>query len=232
MNKLTNTLLLFFFVMTVSVHQTAAHALWIHTDSQGQKGQSHAFTIYYADYHEGAVETIADWYSDVREFDLYLVSPSGTKTQLDYEAEKDFVKGSFVPEEEGIYRLEIGHSSKTEAGETLYQFNALAYVSIGSKTKQANFKNSPDLVLLPGKSKGVYQVQLEGKPLPESEVSILGPDSVSQTLSSDAKGEFAADFSSKGTYYVEASTYKEYPQGHSSGLSGIWRCVTQVIQID
>lgn len=217
-------------LVVLAVGSAQAHALWIHTASQAKVGEAHEFTVYYADYHEGAVEKVADWYSDVSSFQIFAVSPSGKRTPLTYQKAGDHVKGSFTPEEEGFYRLEIGHSSKTEAGGTLYQFNAVAYVQAGKKSKHAGFAQAPDLLLVPQKGNS-YQVLLSGKPLADSEVVILAPSGETAELKTNAKGEFAAKLDEKGAYYIEATTYKELEKNDPSGLKAVWRCATQVVTL-
>lgn len=217
-------------LLVLTIGSVQAHALWIHTASQAKVGEAHEFTVYYADYDEGAVEKIDDWYSDVNSFQIFAVSPSGKRTPLTYQKGSDHVKGSFTPEEEGLYRLEIGHSSKTEAGGTLYQFNAVAYVQAGKKSKQADFAQAPDLVLVPKKGNS-YQVLLSGKPLADSDVVILAPSGETAELKTDAKGEFATKLDEKGAYYIEATTYRELEKNDPSGLKAVWRCATQVVTL-
>ncbi len=228
--KNLKTTLLSLLLLVFAICSAQAHALWIHTASRANVGQAHEFTVYYADYHEGAVEKIDDWYSDVNSFQIFAVSPSGKRTPLTYQKGSDHVKGSFTPEEEGLYRLEIGHSSKTEAGGTLYQFNAVAYVQAGKKSKQAGFAQAPDLVLVPKKGNS-YQVLLSGKPLADSDVVILAPSGETAELKTDAKGEFAAKLDEKGAYYIEATTYRELEKNDPSGLKAVWRCATQVVTL-
>ena len=208
-----------------------AHALWIHTGSVARLGEAHEFTVFYADYHEGAIEKVEDWYSDVNTFKIFLVGPSGKRTPLVYQKASDHVKGSFIPEEEGLYRLEIGHSSKTEPGKTLYQFNAVAYVQVGRKNKQADFAQAPDLILVPQKGDNTYQVLLSGKPLAEGEVSVLAPSGQQTTFTTDTKGEFTAKLNGAGDYYIEATTYKELEKNDESGLAAVWRCATRVVTL-
>ena len=228
--KNIKTTILSLLLMAVAVSGVQAHALWIHTASKAELGKAHKFTIYYADYNEKAIEKVDDWYSDVSDFELYAVSPSGKRSKLSYEKGEENAKGSFIPEEEGVYRLEIGHNSKTEPGKTVYQFNAVAYVHAGKATGTAGFESAPDLVLAP--KAGGYQVLLSGAPLADSEVGVLGPDGKSVALKTDSKGFFASDLTTTGTYFIEATTYKELPKNDPSGMKAIWRCATQVLVVE
>jgi hypothetical protein len=230
MMKNLKTTILSLLLLATAVGSVQAHALWIHTAAKAQLGKAHDFTIYYADYNEKAIEKVDDWYSDVSDFELYLVSPSGKRSKLSYVKGMENAKGSFIPDEEGVYRLEIGHSAKTAPGETVYQFNAVAYVHAGSAKSNPGYESALDLDLV--HKDGTYQVLLSGAPLSGSEVGILGPNGKSVALTTDSKGFFAPDLKTSGTYFIEATTYKELPKGDPSGMKAIWRCATQLVVVE
>ncbi len=229
MNKLINFMAGVLLALLFMPVELAAHALWIHTSSSGRIGLPHEFTIQYADYEEGAIEKVDDWYSDVSGFELYLVSPSGKRTKLPYHKGEDYAKGSFVPEERGTYRLEINHSSKTDPGKTIYQFNAVAYVQVGKKTILPDLQEGPDLMFVPGKTTGEYQVLFQGSPLSENEVVLLNPEGKTETIQTDELGRFKLTKPDKGKYFLESSTYVKFEKEDASGYEGIWRCITQVL---
>lgn len=217
-------------MLTMIIVGAQAHALWIHTASNAEKGKPHPFKIYYADYHENAIESVADWYSDVKEFELYLISPSGEKSKLNPTATAEYFEGSFTPEEEGEYRLEISHTADPGESKTAYQFNAFAQVRVGKgKSKD---KVATDLALIREADSSVYKVLFKGKPLAEGEVMVLGPDAVVQELKTGKKGKTNLDLTAKGTYYAEATHTEKLPENDPSGLEAIWRCATQATTIE
>ena len=73
---LTALLLLF------ASNATFAHALWIETASSGKLGQKHAVKVFYGEFVANERDSVAKWYSDVKDFSLWLVGPDQKKVQL------------------------------------------------------------------------------------------------------------------------------------------------------
>lgn len=224
LKSLCLTLMLFMLVIGAQ-----AHALWIHTASKSEIGQEHPYKVYYADYHENAIEPVDKWYSDVREFELWLISPSGKKTKLEPAATAEYFEGSFIPEEEGEYRMQISHTADPGDSKTAYQFNAYAQIWVG-KGKAPALPDS-DLALVRKAKAGELEVLYKGKALPEGDIAILGPDAEAQELKTGKKGKVKADLDRQGVYFAEATHTEKLPENDPSGLKAIWRCATQAIEI-
>ncbi|WP_057939409.1 hypothetical protein [Algoriphagus resistens] len=220
-------LTIMFFMIVAGVQ---AHALWIHTSSKAKKGEEHPYRIYYADYHENAIEPVANWYSDVKEFELWLISPSGKKTKLEPTATDEYFRGAFVPEEDGEYRLEISHTADPGESKTAYQFNAYAQIWVGKGKSKANVEN--DLALIKGQKSSEYEVLFKGNPLPDGELLVLGPDAKTQELKTGKNGKTGIDLSETGIYFAEATHTEKLPENDPSGLKAIWRCATQAIEVN
>ncbi|WP_192346877.1 DUF4198 domain-containing protein [Algoriphagus sp. Y33] len=218
------TLMLMMLIVSVQ-----AHALWIHTASNAEKGKEHPYRIYYADYHENAIEAVANWYSDVKEFELWLISPSGKKTRLEPTATVEYFEGTFLPEEEGEYRMEISHTADPGDSKTAYQFNAYAQVWVGKGKSKA--KVDTDLALIKNANSSEYELLYKGKPLAEGDVMVLGPNAETQELKTGKKGKVSLDLANKGVYFAEATHTEKLPENDPSGLKAIWRCATQAIEI-
>ncbi|AEL25530.1 hypothetical protein [Cyclobacterium marinum] len=204
-----------------------AHALWIHTSSTAELGQTHSFKVYYADYHEDAIEDVADWYSDVEEFELWLISPSGKRSKLNKIARKDHFEGSFIADEKGEYQLQISHTAKVLKGTTAYQFNASAQVWAGKG--KADLMEQTDLMLTRDPKSTKFNVSYKGQPLPEATINILSPDKNSQDLITGKKGKAKAEMKGSGKYFAEVTKTEKLEKDDPSGLKAIWRCATQVV---
>ena len=215
------------FMLVIGAH---AHALWIHTASKSEIGKEHPYKIYYADYHENAIEPVAKWYSNVKEFELWLVSPSGKKTKLQPTATEAYFEGSFTPEEAGEYRMQISHTADPGDSKTAYQFNAYAQIWVG-KGKASTLPDL-DLALVRKPNSRELEVLFKGKALPEGKLAILGPDAETQELITGKRGKAKADWGSKGTYFAEATHTEKLPENDTSGLKAIWRCATQAIEVE
>ncbi|WP_439489108.1 hypothetical protein [Algoriphagus sp.] len=207
-----------------------AHALWIHTASRSEIGKEHPYRIYYADYQENAIEPVAKWYSDVKEFELWLVSPSGKKTKLEPVANEEYFEGSFIPEESGEYRMQISHTADPGEGKTAYQFNAYAQIWVGKG--QAQSLPDSDLALVRKAKSDEFEVLYKGKALPDGDLSVFGPKAEFQEVKTGKKGKVKVSLDSKGTYFAEATHSEKLSENDPSGLKAIWRCATQAIEID
>ncbi|WP_374761423.1 hypothetical protein [Larkinella insperata] len=106
-----NKLTLLALALLLSVGNALAHALWIQTASVGKVGQKQTVRISYAEPGDKP-EKIADWYSDVRAFELWLIGPDQQKTKLTTVPGDDFFTAEFTPEKEGVYTVATGHSAK------------------------------------------------------------------------------------------------------------------------
>ncbi|EPR66436.1 hypothetical protein ADICYQ_4570 [Cyclobacterium qasimii M12-11B] len=217
-------------MLSLLAFSAQAHALWIHTSSNTEIGKTHDFKVYYADYHENAIEALADWYSDVEDFELWLISPSGKKTKLETKAKEDHFEGSFAVEEKGEYQLQISHTAKVLKGTTAYQFNAYAQVWSGKGKKVS--KQQRDLSLSRKQKSSSFQVNYKGNALADASINVLGPDKENKEILTGKKGKAKATMERKGKYFAEVTYTDQLNAGDPSGLKAIWRCATQVIEVE
>lgn len=89
-----------------------SHALWIEAPTTGKKGQSQQVRVYYGEYAQGLIDPVDKWYSDVKDFKLILVSPSGATTELTKTAHNDHFSSEFIPQGDGTYALLVVHPAK------------------------------------------------------------------------------------------------------------------------
>ncbi|GAB3656753.1 hypothetical protein GCM10028791_28820 [Echinicola sediminis] len=228
---------LFIVALLMNINAVMAHALWIETSLVGKKGKEQQVKVYYGEYEAGVVEKVGDWYSDVQDFELWLIDPDGNKTVLATQVGEDHFTASFTPESDGVYRLQIGHSAKDLGGEYLYQFNTATQVWVG-KAQEADLKGAQtDLALLlsdPVKKKQQealsFKTYFKGQPKAGVSVAVVSPEGWSKSYESDENGAVVIDTPWKGQYLIEA-TYTEETKGehHGAAYNFIWRCATQSI---
>ncbi|WP_246581359.1 DUF4198 domain-containing protein [Echinicola shivajiensis] len=230
--------LLFALALIINMGSASAHALWIETSIKGEKGVEQEVKIYYGEYAEGVIEQVSDWYSDVKDFELWLIDPAGNKSILKTEAQDDHFTSSFVPEMDGVYRLQIGHSAKDLGGEYLYQFNTATQISVGKAKDMGSTDDKTDLALLlisPAqkslKEQLSFKTYFKGTPKAGVKVVVVSPEGWTKDYESDENGEISIDTPWKGQYLIEA-TYTEEISGEHFGTpyEFIWRCATQSIE--
>jgi hypothetical protein len=214
------------------------HALWIETSSTGQKGKKQTVRIVYSEPGD-TPEKIADWYSDVKSFDLWLISPDQQKIKLTVTPGADNYTAEFTPEQDGVYTLAVGHAAKDLGGTTKYQFNATAAVTVG-QAKSVAVASPNDLNVAVMQPSGSYKVgqpiKLAGvfktKPSEKLQVAVHSPSGWNREITTNADGQ--AEFTPlwPGTYYVEASkTEKETGEQGGKTYQAVWRCATYVVTV-
>ena len=236
---LNNALSIIALLFLAAIGHASAHALWIETSTKGKAGQKQSIKIIYSE-PDDKPEKLADWYSDIKEFELWLTTPDKQKVKLATVAGADHFMSEFTPEKDGVYTLSISKSARELGGTTVYQFNASAIVKVGKSLSgnDASF-NGNEIKVFADASKG-YKVNqpfrittiLKEKPAEKLRVGIASPSGWNKYVSSDANG--LAEFTPiwPGTYKIEASN-SEMATGEHFGkpYKSIWRCATLLVDV-
>lgn len=226
--------------LLLNVGFSHAHALYIDVSPQATIGEKQEVKIYYSEFKDRTHEKIADWYSNVADFELWLVQPNGKRVQLPTSAREDHFAASFVPKDAGSYRLEIGHTAEDPGEGTAYQFNAFAQVQVGEPAKVLPVAGTqPELLLVeeqqmavkPGTK--VFRAYFKGEPQEGIAATLFLPSGKTETITSNAEGLFEVELKEKGTYFVEATTYHEEEAGNTAKApyQSVWRCATQKFEL-
>lgn len=219
-------------LLTVSIY---AHALWIETNATGKKGQQQEVKIFYGEYAEFSPEKVSDWYSDVKEFTLWLVTPDGQKTKLSTVAADDHYTANFTPDKDGVYTLQVSHDAKDLGRTTLYQFNTSAAVAVG-KNEAAGVKGNLNPLKFQVKSGKVNQpvnIQAFFKEAASDKMSVtvFAPSGwTKQIEGKNGVAEFTPEW--KGKYMIEVSRSDEEKGTHNGkDYTAIWRCATYLLEV-
>lgn len=224
-----------FLALLFSVSVASAHALWIETSASGKKGVPHDVKVFYGEYSEGKPEKIADWYSDVREFTLWLVSPDQSKIKLTTTAAGDHFTASFTPSREGVYTLLVSHAAKDLGVTTKYEFNASALVAVGQSKLGNDPKFNDNPITLYADPSAHYKVNLpiclvsllKSAPGAGLHVEVFSPSGWNRAASTDDQGTLSFTPLWSGRYMVEVSkTEKEEGEHHGARYEKVWRCAT------
>ncbi|MCE7066625.1 DUF4198 domain-containing protein [Dyadobacter sp. CY326] len=216
-----------------------AHALWIETSTTGKAGQKQSVKIIYSE-PDDKPEKLADWYSDVKEFELWLTGPDKQKVKIPVTAGEDHFTAEFTPQKDGVYSLSISKSAKDLGGSTIYQFNAGAIVKVGnSLTGNDAAHNGNEISVFTDAAKDFkankplqMTTLLKGKPADKLQVSIASPTGWNRNVSSNASG--VAEFTPiwAGTYKLEASATEKTEGDHfGKPYKSIWRCATLLVSV-
>lgn len=215
---------------------TFAHALWIETNPLGQKGKLHEIKVFYGEYAEGKPEKLEDWFSDMKEFTLWLVSADNQRIQLPVAAAEDHFTASFIPETEGQYCLQISHYAKDLGRTTKYQFNTSAIVTVGKAVTNDLAANHNPLKFSVKGGKLKQPVVLNGffndAATGGMDFTIFSPGGWTKTVAGDATGsvQFVPEW--KGKYMIEISrTDNEKGEHNGKQYERVWRCATYFLEV-
>ncbi|HKG05880.1 MAG TPA: DUF4198 domain-containing protein [Pedobacter sp.] len=227
------TLLLSF--VTTSIF---AHALWIETASTGKVGQKQTVKVFYGEYVANERDSVTKWYSDVKEFSLWLVGPDQKKTQLTLTPGVNYFEGSFTPEKNGAYTVAVSHEAKELGGTTKYHFLSSADVTVGkvlpAATQNPNvLKLHVDDVSAAKVNKSVkLKAFLKDAAAKGKTVSVFSPNGWSKELIADENGivEFTPLWA--GRYVLEVSDMDKTPgQHHGKDFKATWKGATYSFEI-
>lgn len=197
--------------------QLSAHALWIETNPTGKPGKEQHVKVFYGEPASGIPDQVTDWWSNVNQFELWLIKPDGTKEQLTLDSRDDHFAASFTPSGAGLYTLSISHDVAELAGGTQYQFNATAIVRVGNASANPDYAAAgaelylyanPASTFRKGRELAVSCHGPEG-PSAEAYLTAFAPSGRSKSFQADAsgKGSFVPEWT--GTYLIEAGKGEE-----------------------
>jgi len=232
-------ILLSLMALVASVSVLQAHALWIQTAPAGATGKEQQIKIIYSEPCQNP-EKLSEWYSDVKEFELWLTAPDGTKEKLAMVAGDDSFTSKFTPDQEGIYTVSVGHTAKEPGGSTVYQFNASALVKVGKATAGNNAAlNKNDLSVFAD----LFNDNRVNKPLSLTTlyksapgekifVTVSSPSGWSKQIETNEKGIAVFTPVWPGTYYIEASkSWKESGTQGGKDYNSFWRAATLLVNV-
>lgn len=202
--------------------QVQAHALWIETATYGKLGTAHDVKVFYGEFALNERDAPEKWYSDVKDFTLWLVAPDGKKSQLKTIPGQAYYSSSFTPENEGVYTLMVSHEAAELGGTTKYHFVSSAYVSIGKSSKVDAGLNENGLKLYAdnheifAKNKPVKLfAYLNGKPLASKPVNVASPEGWSKEVMTDENGMLSFLPLWPGRYVAEAQNFEKVTGNHN-----------------
>lgn len=229
MKNLKALLILLF--LSTATSQLHAHALWIETASTGKQGQAQEVKIFYGEYASKELEEAGQWYSDVKDFTLWLTSPGKEKVKLNTTAGANFYSASFTPENDGVYYLTVSHEAKDLGGTTKYEFSSVAAVAVG-KIDVVNHTLIPNSIKVAANEAKAYKVNtpvqikamLNGQPVANKPVSVFSPEGWSKELKTDANGNISFRPIWPGRYVLELSNFEKTSGEHNGqNFSAAWQ---------
>lgn len=234
-----NKIILFIALFTLSMSSAFAHALWIQTASTGKKGQPQEVKVFFGEYSAKDISNTKKWFSNLKDFNLVLIAPNGTKTVLKTSPDSLYFKTTFTPEQDGTYILSVVHMVKDLYQNAKLQYYAFANVSVGTNAQlnkafptNAHLTIRPEQPVLASSQSASHQLIYNNAPLAKERITIIAPDYKSSELETDKNGQFNFSPSQKGAYFLEAFAEDNKPgQFDGKAYEKVWHVVTYFTEI-
>jgi uncharacterized GH25 family protein len=215
-----------------------AHAIWIESKAVASKNQEHSVKIFYGEYASGEIENTDKWYSDLKNIEVWVHTPSQKKVKLQLVDQQNHLSSSFVPSEDGTYYISTVHTAKELGGTTKYEFSSLLPVQVGRTPLNKTIAIEQPLSvnrqtdLLKQNAKITLLVQHKGKPLGNAEVIVMSSSGWTRTYKSDSQGLVSFDPLWKGAYVIEASNYQpETGNWEGKAFTHAWQGTTTFFEV-
>ncbi|MEH3115035.1 DUF4198 domain-containing protein [Pedobacter terrae] len=230
------SLLALFLVFSIS--NVFAHALWIETALTGKKGQPMEVKVFFGEYESNEPDSVAKWFSNLKEFKMVLTAPNGQTKVLTASPEVLYYKARFTPDQDGTYKISIVHEVADVYEKAKIEYYAFADVAVGTSKINATFPAGAALTIRPAKhvlkvgETAIHEVIYNKTPFANQKLTVVGPDKKGQPTQTDTQGKFTFKPAAKGNYFLEAFTEDKTP-GKLNGkdYEKTWHLVTYTTQV-
>lgn len=125
--------LIFLCILCMSVWANA-HTIWLETNTNGKLNKPHQVKVFYGEFEDP--NFTHKWFSDLKDFKLVLISPSGKQEILEKKQEEAYFSSFFTPTENGTYTLWVKHIPKDTFREMKITYQAVAFVNVGKVSEK------------------------------------------------------------------------------------------------
>ncbi|MFD1768768.1 DUF4198 domain-containing protein [Sphingobacterium suaedae] len=231
----------YFFLCMIALlggqHAAQAHAIWLESDAFGTKGKAQQVRVYYGEYATGEMEKTADWYSDLRSIEVYVLKPDQSAVKLTLEDKGDYFESTFTPEADGNYLLYTTHPAKDLGGQMRYEFTSQIAVQVGGASELAAGKLPYQLMAPVKKHRAGGQVTLvltkDGQPVKDQDVLVMTSAGWSKTYKTDAQGQIQVEALWPGNYVAEYSHVEKVGGSwHGKEYTSAWQGLTTSFKVN
>ena len=239
--------ILLFVLLFVSAN-SFAHFMWVETNPTGKLNKKQEVKVFFGEYTYGLQEKVAEEaFGKMKNFEVWVVSPSGEKTKLQMQPGDLFYSGFFEPKAKGTYTVVLNNNNIDVIDYTQYDFgifkthyHSTAKVEVGGTASASASANPNGLSVIDitkkvhaDKDETTFKVLYKGQPLPEAEVTVFISDQWSKKVYTDKDGiiKFSLPWGAK---YIMEVTKKEEVPGNFNGKNYqfVWHCATYSIAAD
>ena len=237
--KKNYVLVLLLALLCTSFSQTVrAHALWIESSPSAKKNVTQTVKVFYGEYEHGTRDLLKEWYSDLKELELYILHPNGKSIKLETHEANDHLVAQFTPEQDGLYLIHTSHAAAELGGKTKYIFGASLPIAVNQSVQMiVNNKESGLLVFASSQEQHLGQnidiyVLDKGIACQSTDVTVISSEGWAKTFKTDTAGKISFAPLWKGMYVVETSKYApEEGVWHDQAHTHVWQSGTSTFHI-
>lgn len=213
--------LLLAFCLSLASLNTFAHAIWIETDGKGTKGKAQAVKVFFGQFSDGKPDSTAKWFSNIRDIQLFVTAPDGTRTPLALKQQTDHYTAEFTPWLTGVYLLSISHTVAALYREGMLEYYATASVAVDTKG-YGDLSKATALAIAPLTNDPKKNTDLSANvffnqaTVPGVKVILDSRSNWTKTENSDAGGSVTYTPPASGRYMLEAIHYEDKTGTHNS----------------
>jgi len=206
------TKLLLVVLCVISLQELYAHALWVSTERSGIKGTAHEVKVFFAEPGEKWEPLDGDEWKLVKGFELWLVNPNGKRLRLDLSPKQDHYAASFIPQEDGLYHVELIHEhigvlSFEGMPPFIPYFYAFAPINVGNDSTLNGNENALQTRIIPqwDEQSKMVSFDITTKNGSKGRVTLVTPDGEVKQLGEVNPGKLEFEANDTGSYQVELS---------------------------
>lgn len=233
--------LLLLFLLLTPITKAFSHYLWIETAQQGALNQLQTIKIKYGEFAYDETEQASnEAFLKVKNFELWLVNPDGSKQEIKANANGDHYQAVFTPTKVGEYLIYLDNKTMDVVDSSSYnfgiykpQYHATAKIRIGNsnhKSFQTNLNGLEIVEIDKGNQQISLKVLYKNKPLSKNKVVFFFKDGWNKEAETNEAGEISLNLPWPTSYTVEvtyidknAGTFNQVP------YEFIWNCATYYI---
>lgn len=227
---------LFVGLLCIGLGTASAHALWIETSAQGKKGTSQDVKIYFGEFGTDDISQATEWFSDLKDFNLILITPDKQEINLPVKAAGDAYQASFIPKMEGTYHLAVRKVVKDVYYGFKLNYNATAAVQIGEAASGLSAPNPMAIIPVSGDYRvgKVIRLRTDSDTALKGEktLTVVSPNTWTKRLypDKDSRAEFTPLW--PGKYLVEMVVKEETGGTHNGkAYQTDFHCATFIYEI-
>ncbi|WP_066757508.1 DUF4198 domain-containing protein [Crocinitomix algicola] len=235
--KLFYAILSFIFI---GINVGHSHALWLETNTKGELNKEQEIKVFFGEYSYNVIEEVnGKAFKNVKKFQLSLVNPSGEKTILETKEFKNYYSATYIPQENGVYTVELINNEIDVIDYTKYDFgifkthyHSMTKFTVGeelstSKKLEYNGLQIQDITSSEGETLS-FRVYYKGKELKDAEIEVAIAENWTKSITTDENGVATLRLPWKNFNYFLEVTKKEEVPGEYNGedYQFIWHCAT------